>query len=81
MWLESDCSKKEIYLTHARHKKALNLAIDACQKTIEGLKENRSAEFVSLDMRHCLISLASIIGTDVTEDILSSIFSQFCVGK
>jgi len=81
IWHGKMPSKKEIYLTHARHKKALDLAIDACQKTIEGLKENRSAEFVSLDMRHCLLSLASIIGTDVTEDILSSIFSQFCVGK
>ena len=81
IWHGKMPSKKDIYLTHARHKKALDQAIEACKKTIEGLKENRSAEFVSLDIRHCLMSLASIIGTDVTEDILSSIFSQFCVGK
>lgn len=71
----------EIILTLERHKKALDDAIDACKKTLEGLQEKKSYEFLSFDLRYALSLLSSIIGTDVSEDILSSIFSQFCIGK
>jgi len=32
-------------------------------------------------MRHALVQLGTIIGTDVADDILAAIFSTFCIGK
>jgi tRNA modification GTPase len=34
-----------------------------------------------MDMKECLKELGTIIGTNITEDILNAIFSKFCVGK
>jgi tRNA modification GTPase len=71
----------DIVLTHYRHKKALVNTTEYLNNVIRGLKNKISAEFVCFDMRCALRELASIIGTDITNDILSAIFSKFCLGK
>lgn len=74
-------SKDEIVLTQVRHKEALSDAAKDLQTLIDGLKTEISPEFLAADMRNCLRHLGMIIGMDITEDILSAIFSKFCVGK
>ena len=56
-------------------------AIKDLKTLIEGLQTEVSPEFLSADMRSCLKHLGSIIGVDISEEILSAIFSKFCVGK
>ena len=68
-------------LTSERHYRALGEAIEALQTVIEGLKTALSPEFLVSDMRNALKHLGTIIGMDVTEEVLSAIFSKFCVGK
>jgi tRNA modification GTPase len=81
LWKQGPPAHDEVLITHVRHKEALNRAIDACKAVISGLKADVSPEFLTQDMRLCLQELGKIIGTDVTEDILSAIFSKFCIGK
>jgi tRNA modification GTPase len=81
IWENGAPAKDEILITKMRHFHALGNAIDACCKVIEGLRLGVSAEFVASDMRAALNELGTIIGTNVTEDILSAIFSKFCLGK
>lgn len=81
IWSRGTPSKEEVLITNVRHKEALLRAIEACKKVIEGLKTGVSPEFISFEMRQTLYSLGEIIGTNVTEDILTSIFSTFCIGK
>lgn len=81
VWKNSPPSKDQILLSKVRHKTAVDEAIISCSDAINGLKNNLSAEFIASDMRYCLNHLSTIIGHDVTDDILSSIFSKFCVGK
>jgi tRNA modification GTPase len=81
IWRTGPPSKQEIVVTNVRHKEALDEAILSIGQVIEGLKQDVSAEFVAADMRRALLSLGTIIGADVTEEILSAIFSKFCVGK
>lgn len=81
IWQKGPPSKEELVITNVRHKEALDQAAIALQKVIEGLKQGVSPEFVALDMRHSLQCLGAIIGTDITEDILSAIFNKFCIGK
>lgn len=74
-------SPAPITLTNERHHHALNEAISSVETVIVGLKSEISPELLVVDLRGALHALASILGTDVTEDILSAIFSKFCVGK
>lgn len=81
IWKQGLPSKEEVLITKMRHFQALSNAINACQTAIQGLKSHLSPELISSDMRAALNALGEIIGTCVTEDILSAIFSKFCLGK
>jgi tRNA modification GTPase len=81
IWRKGPPAKDEVVITSSRHNQALLNAIDALQMLIEGLKTGVSPEFVASDMRKTLLELGTIIGSNITEDILSAIFSKFCIGK
>lgn len=81
IWHHGHPSKEEVVITNVRHHQALTNAILALQALIEGLNTDISPEFVSSDMRKVLSELGMIIGTNITEEILSAIFSKFCIGK
>lgn len=81
LWSHGPPSKEEVVITSSRHHFALKEADTALGALIVALQTGVSAEFAASDMRAALNALGRIIGTNVTEDILSSIFSQFCVGK
>lgn len=81
IWKKEPPSKEEVLITKLRHHQALSRAIDFCRAVIGGLQSGISAEFVAADMRATLQELGTIIGANVTEDILSAIFSKFCLGK
>lgn len=81
IWKAGPPSKEEVLLTNVRHKKALDEAIEALSCVISGLENDVSPEFLSCDMRKSLFELGTILGLDISEEILTSIFSKFCVGK
>lgn len=81
IWKNGPPIKDEVMITKVRHKEALSAAIEACRAVSNGLRQGVSPEFISMDMRRCLSELGKIIGTNITEDILSAIFSTFCIGK
>jgi tRNA modification GTPase len=81
IWDHGPPSREEVMITNVRHEEALSQAITACQRVIEGLRSNVSPEFITMDMRDCLQELGKVIGTNVGENILSAIFSKFCIGK
>ncbi|MBI2742791.1 MAG: tRNA uridine-5-carboxymethylaminomethyl(34) synthesis GTPase MnmE [Chlamydiales bacterium] len=81
IWKSGLPSKEEVLITSLRHREALARALAHLETLISGLKTGISPEFLSSDMRAALSELGTIIGTNITEDILSAIFSKFCVGK
>lgn len=81
IWKCGPPSKEELILTKERHFKALDECLENLERVFTGFDENISCEFISFDLRMALKSLGSIIGFDLSESILDSIFSKFCVGK
>lgn len=81
LWEKGPPSKEEVLITHVRHKEALISAAEASRRVQEGLRISLSPEFLTQDIRQALSELGKILGTDITEDILSAIFSKFCIGK
>ena len=50
-------------------------------KVLELIDKGDSDEIVSFETQNVLNSLNEILGIDIKEDILYTIFSKFCVGK
>lgn len=70
-----------LILSSERHYTALQETLCALKVVIEGLHSNLSPEFITADLRTACRALGTIIGVDITETLLSAIFSKFCVGK
>ena len=81
IWSKGAPRREETLITNLRHKEALDRSCDSLKRVIDGLSGQLSPEFIAFEMRDVLIQFGSILGTDVTQDILNSIFSRFCIGK
>ena len=68
-------------MINSRHQEALSRSRTATLTTIEALRANESLELVALDLRIAVNAVGEIVGKTTTEDLLDSIFSQFCLGK
>jgi tRNA modification GTPase len=74
-------SLPDMMVSNSRHLEAFQQTLNNLNLVEEGLKNKISSEFVALDLRSALQSLGSITGQISNEDVLSSIFSRFCIGK
>jgi tRNA modification GTPase len=68
-------------MINARHQEALKRARDAALRAAEGLGQDATLELVAMDLRIAVNAVGEIVGKTSTEDLLDSIFSQFCIGK
>ena len=71
----------DILVTNARHYEALTRALDSIDRVIQGLAGGISGDFIAQDARETIHHLGTITGAITTADILSTIFSRFCIGK
>lgn len=68
-------------VVNKRHYEALRKASSDMQNVLEDIKNNISAELVSLDLRQVDFDLMEISGATTPQEVLNKIFSHFCVGK
>ena len=70
-----------VMITNLRHCEALTKAADSSQRVISGLQDNLSGDLIAQDLRETIFHLGTITGTITSQDILTNIFSRFCIGK
>ncbi|QKG52139.1 tRNA uridine-5-carboxymethylaminomethyl(34) synthesis GTPase MnmE [Hymenobacter sp. BRD67] len=68
-------------VTNVRHARALEVAVQHLGAVREGLGLGRGTELLAADLRHVLAALGEITGEVSSDDLLTSIFTQFCIGK
>jgi tRNA modification GTPase len=68
-------------MINSRHQDALQRARAAAVRTVEALRQEATLELVAVDLRFAVNAVGEIVGKTTTEDLLDSIFSQFCIGK
>ena len=69
------------YVTNLRHYQALKDAEVSIERVLEGIRLNFPTDLVAQDLRQATDDLGSIIGEISSQEILSHIFSHFCIGK
>ena len=74
-------SNNQTIVSNSRHVDALNKSLNQIIKTIEGLNNGVSGDFLAMDIRQALHHLGSITGEISSDDLLDNIFSNFCIGK
>ncbi len=70
-----------IIVSNIRHYELLKKAETATTRILDGLQQEIPTDFISQDIREALHHLGSITGEISTDDILGSIFQNFCIGK
>lgn len=73
--------ENELIVTNARHYEALTAGAEALQRVLTGLQTGIPTDFVAQDVREALHHLGLVTGAVTTADLLTSIFSHFCIGK
>ncbi|MEO6034558.1 MAG: tRNA uridine-5-carboxymethylaminomethyl(34) synthesis GTPase MnmE [Verrucomicrobiota bacterium] len=68
-------------MINSRHQDALKRARAGTQHTIDALGEDLTLELAAMDLRIAVNAIGEIVGKTTNEDLLDSIFSQFCIGK
>lgn len=73
--------ENDMIVTNARHYASIVDALAASERVIAGLDSGISGDFISQDLREVAHHLGTITGAITTTEILSTVFSRFCIGK
>lgn len=71
----------EIYITNVRHKEALEEALSSIKMVRKSIADRMPEDFYSIDLMTAYERLGYIIGESVEDDLVDTIFKEFCMGK
>lgn len=73
--------KEEVFITSLRHEQALKEAGESLSQVLLSLENDMPEDFYSIDLMNAYRVLGEIIGEAVDEDLVDTIFKEFCMGK
>lgn len=71
----------DVIISNSRHFEALSNALENVVQVQSGLEMGISGDLLAMDIRQALHHLGEITGSITTDDLLDSIFRDFCIGK
>lgn len=71
----------QVVITNARQKALLQDAEKALALVLQGIDDEMSEEFLTIDLMNAYASLGAIIGEEVGDDVIDRVFEKFCMGK
>ena len=74
-------SNDDVIISNSRHFEALTNAHAHIVQVQDGLQMGMSGDLLAMDIRQSLFHLGEITGEITTDDLLDSIFRDFCIGK
>ena len=74
-------SSDDVIITNIRHYETLVRISESLGRVISGLKEQIPEDLIAIDIRQAIHYLGEITGEITSDEILSNIFRNFCIGK
>jgi len=74
-------NSNEVMITNIRHKNAIDEAINSLKMVKDSISNNMPEDFLTIDILNAYSVLGTIIGEEVDDDLVTEIFSKFCMGK
>ncbi len=74
-------SSDSVLVTNARHQEALQRVAGHLQAAQTSLEQVLPLDFVSIDLRAAYEALGEVTGESASDDLLDTIFHEFCIGK
>ena len=71
----------EVYITNLRQKEALIESAKSLKLVKKSIEDCMPEDFFSIDLMNSYEYLGNIIGESVDEDLVNTIFREFCMGK
>ena len=71
----------ELCITNVRHKAAIAAALESLKMVMHSIEDGMPEDFFSIDLMDAYEQLGHIIGEAVEDDLVDTIFSDFCMGK
>jgi len=66
---------------NTRHRDCLRRALESCDRARAAMDQQLSSEYLAVDLNEALRAVGEVIGAVDVEQILDSVFGQFCIGK
>ena len=73
--------KDASYLSNTRHIGLLEQAVQALDEVLQGIEMGMPVDLVQMDMTRCWDYLGEVVGDSVQDELITQLFSQFCLGK
>lgn len=72
---------EEVMLTNVRHHAAVCEALQSLDLVLAAIRDGVPEDFYTVDLMDAYASLGKILGEEVGDDLVDTIFSKFCMGK
>ena len=79
LFFNGEVDSESMIISNNRHKQALYRALENCEEALD--RVNEYLDLISIYVTSALKALGEITGSELEEDLINKIFSEFCVGK
>ncbi len=74
-------SNSEVIITNSRHQSLIVKARQGLENALNSVNIGIPLDMISIDIENAIQNLGEITGDNVSDDVISGIFSKFCLGK
>jgi tRNA modification GTPase len=71
----------DVYITNVRHKNALENALISLNEVLISIQNQMPEDCWAIDLKNAYEHIGVVTGDSVSEDMITEIFSRFCLGK
>lgn len=68
-------------VTTQRQKQALGLALEKTKIAQGNFKNQMSPELIAVDLQDSLVAIKDVLGKQMNDEVLDTVFQEFCIGK